>query len=181
MKLWPSSEQWDRWTLPSKAGFLGLLVGMVSVLITVSLFFLQRCSAPEGQVEQPEWSTPAIGLLLVNDSTQTASLLSRGDFVLWFPQGVETILPRLAGKYEIRAEEADEQSGLEVAVPPESELPVLVSLLDSETIGPILEKSTADLTLLLRRSDGSLIDTGSIPFTRESIDSIRWVVDLSEP
>ena len=45
-KLWPSRKQWNRWTLPSKAGFIGCVVGIIGL---PAMFLLWIYSPFSGQ------------------------------------------------------------------------------------------------------------------------------------
>ena len=38
MKLFPTKDQWNKWTLPSKASYAGFMIGVFSIILTIIIF-----------------------------------------------------------------------------------------------------------------------------------------------
>jgi hypothetical protein len=49
MKFIPTKHQWNKWTLPSKASYVGTVIGVIALLITGMLAIFFNGSDPSGQ------------------------------------------------------------------------------------------------------------------------------------
>lgn len=71
MTLFPTKAQWRKWTLPSKATYIGTILGVVGVLIAIVLFVAsQRADALAGQ---PQLAIKYSSKPYLRYSTSTAS------------------------------------------------------------------------------------------------------------
>jgi len=60
----PSKRQWAKWTLPSKASYVGFLMGIISLLITIALAFYSK-DKPLVITAQPERIRPQSGYFII--------------------------------------------------------------------------------------------------------------------
>ena len=52
MKLIPSKDQWNKWTLPSKASYAGFVIGVFSIILTIIIFVFSNDS--DRNIGQPQ-------------------------------------------------------------------------------------------------------------------------------
>lgn len=52
MKLIPTKDQWNKWTLPSKASYAGFVIGVFSIILTVFIFTFSNDS--DRNIGQPQ-------------------------------------------------------------------------------------------------------------------------------
>lgn len=119
---------------------------------------------------------PLVSLALENTSAETISILRRGDFILWLPQGVDD-LRRLAGRYDLEA--PDRQStALPIVVKPRAKVQVMAQLHSESSLRQIMDRGIADLEFIFRREHGGILFSGSIPFAQRQIETTIWRIDL---
>ena len=172
----PSREQWTNWSLPSKLTAIGALVGVLSLgfyLAEKSFGFL-GVTAPQRHHEARPM--PPVVLTLRNSTDEPIAIQSRGDFVLWLPQGVDD-LRRLPGRYDLASVEGSSISVL--VVRPGATQDVVAQLQAEYSLGDVLDRGAADLEFIFRRDRGGLLFSGSIPFVRPKIEATRWEIDLA--
>jgi len=180
LRLWPRWSQWRRWSLPSKLTAIGAFVAVVSFVIMIGIFVLDRCSTVSSGSSFAEAHVPDIALSLVNSSEQSVTLLARGDFVLWLPAGVGGGAPSIPGKYVLRPEGVAEDYVDVVTIEASSTLSVLAHLENPTQIAPVLDAGSTDLDFIFRRPEGGLTFSGPIPFTRSRIEVTCWQVEVSK-
>lgn len=49
MKIFPSKEQWNRWTLPSKASYLALWIAIIGLLVMIPSCLINRQPKPNAE------------------------------------------------------------------------------------------------------------------------------------
>lgn len=118
-------------------------------------------------------SVPPISLRLINSGDSPKEIGARGDFFLWLPgpSGHHTI-----GKYELR--EANVTSGV-VVVEPGAEVHLKAQVLNEKLFGSILDQGECDLSLALRDTEGGMLFSGNLPFTRSGIAKYYLAVDVA--
>jgi hypothetical protein len=132
-------------------------------------------SQPNGAAKLPE-----LVLEFINSGKTPITLQRRGDLVLWLPQGISDGVRSIPGKYEIlpAGNDAQLQRSL-ITIPPSSSIKTSARLQNEVQLLPILEAGSTDLELILRREDGSIVFSGQIPFTKDSLQSTRWQIQVS--
>lgn len=177
VELIPSRRQWNEWSLPSKLTAIGTLVGALSLGLYLGekslgiLRFVHR-AAPSAAP-----TIPPVVLALENTTAELIRIQRRGDFVLWLPQGIDGIR-RLPGRYDLEVPEGGSSDPV-VAIAPGAEARVLAQLHSEVPLTKLLDAGAADIEFILRREDGGLFFSGSIPFKRESVTTTRWTIDLA--
>lgn len=180
MTLWPTKLQWRQWSLPSKLTAVGVLVGIAGIVATLVLFLVSLDGGERG-IDVEDAVVPPVALEFRNPTMSAVTVLGRGDAVFWLPAGVGGGAPNVSGKYDLSFD-VEQGSPLEsVIVEPLSTVEVYVHLSSTGTVEELLRAGLTDLTLLLRRDDGSSIPFGSIPFDESRILSTRWQIDVVPP
>ncbi len=178
MGLIPSRRQWGDWSLPSKLTAVGALVGVLSLVLYLgekSPDILKSWYRPAPSVAL---TIPPVALVLQNTTTEPIAVERRGDFVLWLPQGVDGVR-RLPGKYDLKTAKGEPANPM-VVIGPGAEASVLAQLHSEVSLAQLLDGGAADLEFILRKEQGGVLFSGSIPFSREAITTTRWKVDLAK-
>lgn len=177
MRLIPSRHQWRDWSVPSKLTAVGTLVGVLSLGLYVgekSVGILKFVYPP---VPRVPLTIPPVALTLVNNTRELITVQRRGDFVLWLPQGVDD-LRRLPGRYDLETLGGG-PSDLVVAIAPGTEARVVAQLHSEVPLTQLLDSGAADLEFILRKEQGALLFSGSIPFKRVAITTTVWRIELA--
>ena len=69
MNIFPSKSQWNKWSLPSKAGYIGAWIGVIALAIAVLIPLIQMVIAKKN--ERPLISITSIDSYLNEDSMET--------------------------------------------------------------------------------------------------------------
>ena len=178
MTLWPSKGQWRQWSLPSRLTAIGALIGIVGIAVTLALFFVSRDSSVGG-TDVADAVVPPVALEFRNSTTASVTIRGRGDAVFWLPAGVGLGAPNVAGKYDLSFDTAPGSALDSLTIEPLSTLNVYAHLSSASQVAELLRAGSADLSLLLRREDGSAVTCGSIPFDGSRILSTRWQIDVA--
>lgn len=177
--LWPSMSQWRKWSLPSKLTAIGTLIAAISL----SLWALDKTSLFSQLLPSPAPTVakmPDVAFEFTNSSDDSVLVMTRGDFVLWLPEGVDGGAPRIPGKYDLILGENKPMDSAYVTIAASSSLQVYARLHNISQIMPILDAGSTDLELILRRQGGGIIYSGAIPFTREKVETIRWQLEVGK-
>jgi hypothetical protein len=122
--------------------------------------------------------TPPVSLTLENSGADSIAIQRRGDFVLWFPQGVDGVR-RLPGRYDIDVVEG-QTSQLVVVVSPKAAVNVVAQLHAEIPLRQVLDGGAADLEFIFKKELGGVLFSGSIPFAENRITTTRWRIDLAK-
>jgi hypothetical protein len=175
--LIPTRHQWSDWSLPSKLTAIGTLIGILSLGLylgekSVSILKSSFRPTPPGRL-----TTPPVALVLDNTTGEQVTIQRRGDFVLWLPQGVDD-LRRLPGRYDLETVDG-ERSNSVVVIGPRAEARVLAQLHSEVALAQLLDTGAADIEFILRKEQGDLLFSGSIPFNRKAVTTTCWKIDLA--
>ena len=73
MKIVPSKLQWNKWSLPSKAGYVGACIGLIALVLAVSIPLLQMLITKKD--ERPLISIASIDSYLNEGSMETKFII----------------------------------------------------------------------------------------------------------
>lgn len=174
----PSRRQWNDWSLPSRLTAIGTLVGVLSLALyrgekSLGIFEFAYPPAPPAPAR-----IPPVALAVENTTAEPVTILRRGDFVLWLPQGVDGVR-RLPGRYDLETSAAGSSDPV-VVIAPGAEARVVAQLHSEVPLTRLLDGGAADLEFILRKEHGGLVLSGSITFKREAITTTRWRIDLAQ-
>jgi hypothetical protein len=178
MTFCPTKRQWRRWSLPSKLTAIGVLISIVGIAVTLALFLASRDGTERG-TDVEDAAVPAVALELRNPTTTSVTIRGRGDAVFWLPAGVGGGAPNVTGKYDLSFDTAPGSAVDSLTIEPLSTANVYAHLSSATQVAELLRAGSTDLSLLLRREDGSVIRCGSIPFDESRIISTRWQIDVA--
>lgn len=119
---------------------------------------------------------PLVSLALENTSAEPISILRRGDFILWLPQGVDD-LRRLPGRYDLEVPKS-QSTALPILVKPRARVAVMAQLHAESSLRQIMDRGIADLEFIFRKENGGILFSGSIPFAQRQIETTTWEIDL---
>ena len=119
---------------------------------------------------------PPVYLTLRNSGADSITIQRRGDFVLWFPQGVDG-LRRLPGRYDIDALEGKTAQSV-VVISPKAAVNVVAKLHAEIPLRQVLDSGATDIEFIFRKESGGVLFSGSIPFAENRIKTTRWMIDL---
>ena len=177
MNLLPSRSQWRSWSLPSKLTAVGTLLAIISLgLYGIDKSFYLKDWVINRILESQYAKVPNITLKLRNSGEKIMSVYSEGEFVLWLPQGVYDGVQTIPGRYRIIANSID---GL-ITIQPAKDIMLAVQLMNPQYFSRVLERGDTDLSLILRRSDGSVIFSENIPFRRDAIEKYYLTADAGK-
>lgn len=177
MQLIPTRHQWGDWSLPSKLTAIGTLIGVLSLGLYLgerSLSILKSWYRP---ASQGRLTIPPVALALGNTTGEEVAIQRRGDFVLWLPQGVDGVR-RLPGKYDLETVKGGSSNPV-VVIGPGAEARVLAQLHSEVPLAQLLDTGAADIEFILRREQGGILWSGSIPFNRKAVTTTPWKIDLA--
>ncbi len=177
MWLIPSRGQWRQWSLPSRLTAIGTLVGVVSLGLYLAEKSLGIFGSSSRAVVSESLATPVVALSLENPTDEPVRILRRGDFVLWLPQGVDSVR-RLPGRYDLKVSKGESSDPL-VVIGPRAAVPVLAELRAEIPLDQLFDRGAADLEFILRTERGGILFSGAIPFAREAMRTTRWKIDLA--
>ena len=173
----PTRRQWKGWSLPSKLTAIGTLVGLISLGLYLAEKSYDFLGTQTHSINTENFQIPPVVLAIENSTDETYAIQCRGDFVLWLPQGVD-YARRLPGKYDL-----DVQGGqLAVSViriDPHMTVNVVAKLHAEFSLRRMLDRGVADIEFIFKNEQGGLLFSGSIPFTRQSIKTTRWKIDIA--
>jgi hypothetical protein len=69
MKIIPSKTQWNKWSLPSKAGYIGFWIGLIGLIIAILIPMIQTFITKK--VDRPLISITSVDSYLNTDSLET--------------------------------------------------------------------------------------------------------------
>ncbi len=182
MRFWPSKQQWDSWSLPSKYSFVGALSGLIGVT-TAAVFFALGGSLPAllgGDHKPAPASVPLVALSLSNPGKSIVTIMGRGDCVFWLPEGVDGGAPNVSGKYQLLLDAQGRSEPDTISVRPSQMVDAYARLENAAQVAKLLEAGSTDLEFILRKAKGGILFSGEIPFTREKMLSTRWQLDLTK-
>jgi hypothetical protein len=170
----PSRKQWSTWSLPSKLTAIGTYIGLLSL----GLYVIDKTHSSSVHFSRTvKKRTLPVLLSLRNSTERSITIQRRGDFVLWLPQGVDNIR-RLSGKYDIETKTKSASTST-IVVKTKSTENVFAKLQAMYSLDEFLDRGAADLEFIFRSDNSGILFSGSIPFTRQKIETVRWEIDLS--
>lgn len=182
MRLWPTRNQWNGWSLPSKLTALGALLALISLLLYLTEKAIDVTRYLDGEEDQTSIvEVPELGILFTNKSSDSVQIYRRSEFILWFPTRVQPGVRTMTGKLEIKSIEKDGTSKSTIAVPSRDSVWATATVLNSSRFAPVMGGKEADLSLKARTSDGDLIISESlIPFTKRAFEKYRLEVEIGQ-
>ncbi len=73
MNIFPTKAQWNKWSLPSKATYVGVWIGAIALIITIVFPIIQ--SRFTAKIERPLLSVMSIDSYLNNESMETKYII----------------------------------------------------------------------------------------------------------
>jgi hypothetical protein len=150
------------------------VIGTLATLLGISAADFKPVIMHWMRPEKPR-RIPPVSVWIKNTGKTESSVASRGELFIWLPgEGAR----HTAGVYEIvRVNGSQSQPGM-VSVPPDAITKVQINLLNPQGLYPYLERGDCEITIFFRRSDGSLFDSGEVPFTEEALGKYYLSADI---
>jgi hypothetical protein len=171
------NAQWRRfwaWSFPSKASVLGLLLA-IALLPT---YFIDLKSVVSRWLWPPKpHHIPNVSVLIKNTGNTGAQLSYRGRFFIWLPgEGAY----HFAGTYEIVAANNHPVEPGMLDIPAGGATKISAKILNEENLYSYLERQDCELTLFFRRADGSMFDSGEMPFKESDLRAYYASADIAQ-
>jgi len=161
LKLWPSKKQWRSWTLPSKASFLGLLLAIAGLVWAIATYFIPLATL----LPNPPKAVPNVVAHILNSSTTNVFVATRGQLWLWTPSNT-----RYFESYDLAPTDLGVLHKGLVDVKPHQDTVVAITLLNQQTLYPLMKRGDLDLQIWFTRNDGSVFSSqGSFPFEESTL------------
>jgi pimeloyl-ACP methyl ester carboxylesterase len=181
------SSEWNELAPPSPWWLSLLSILPVQRIVLVVLVTAMLCGLYQATLsplhQRPpavvadERQIPRVSLLLHNTTDADISVATRGDIVIWLPQGVDNIR-RIPGRYDFDSPlDGDDGS---VLIKKNASVPVEATVYSEIGIDALLTKGVGDLEFILRLDPGGVHFSGAIPFQRDKIAAIRYQIELSK-
>lgn len=136
---------------------------------------------PNSFVPATYQSVPDVTVRLSNSGKTTVFVMPRGDFELWYPEGIDGGAPRLPGKYQLVSSVDGDPVRRAVRVVPKTVVWVRVRVMNAEVFGRLLKRGDADFEVIFRRNDGSMFFTEQqLPFTEHDVRAYYLSADAAQ-
>jgi hypothetical protein len=171
-------RRWVSWSLPTKIGIIVSLIGTMTGLLSVALYFwdlkpfLERWFSPPPAVRN-------IAVRIDNPAKTDVSLSYRDELVLWLPTALSDSAPRIGGMYEVVASDAGLVKDGVVPIRAAGETRIVVKVMDQDRLYRFLRRCDTTLTLMFHRPDGSIFFSDNIPFTDEALRKFYARADMA--
>ena len=163
MKMWPSRQQWNSWSLPSKLSAIGVLIGVVSLLVSVGIYAIPVVI----RWIWPPRTTVTLTVTITNPGESSVAIEKRASlFLTKYQEGMTAIEVMLPQECELLSSNGREIKGdlIEIA-PGESVFKVEIP----NSYLRALQTGEWDVFMGFDRGDGGSFASDSVPFTQEVI------------
>ena len=176
MSLLPSRSQWQSWSLPSKLTAIGTLLALISFgLYALEKSFSLKELVINEILESRYSKVPKIAVKIQNAGDKIINVYMEGEFLLWLPQGINSGIPTIPGRYRLTADARPHIKDGLIVIQPSKEVIVAAELMNPQYFSRLLEKGDTDLSLIFRKDDGSSFFSEDIPFRRDTIEKYYTV------
>ncbi len=117
----------------------------------------------------PQAEMPTITLRIENPAATETLIISRGEFLLFFPQGVAPSAPTVPGAYQLTATSNDYTQDGYIILKPRTATILKAMIMNQDAFAPLLKRGDSDLTFVFRTSGGRVFMSETIPFEVGSI------------
>lgn len=168
-------QRWSSWSLPTRLGLAIGIIGTLATLLGISAASLTPALMNWLRPQKPP-QIPPLSVWITNSSSSEGSVVPRGQLFIWLP-GEGT--PHVAGAYEVTSLDLRPLNPGMIPVPANSVAKLMVKILNPRGLYPYLERGDCEITLFFRRGDGSLFDSGELPFTEEGLKKYYAKADVA--
>lgn len=169
----PSYITWrQRWNAISTRVRIALISILAVIAATAAL--LTNLETIQKHLTTPP-RVPPIVVEITNSSKNAISVVTRGDFFLWFPGlGAKHAI----GKYEFHTMKDAPFESLVFTVAPAAKIRLLAHVLNQDVYGRVLKNVDCDIAFMVHKANGGHRTTDNLPFTKEAINKYCTTVDI---
>ena len=169
-KMW---RRWKAWTLPSK---IGVLSGIVTIALIPTVFVDVKPFVTHWLWPAKPHHIPNIAVQMKNSGKRDAAFSYRGTLFIWLPgEGA----PHIPGTFEIVMENGIGVEPGMISIPSGSSIKVEGKVMNEANLYSYLARGDCEITLFFTRNDGSMFDSGELPFTEEAIHKYYGSTDIA--